>query len=107
MLVPPWGVSRPMVAAPTQILEGIGYTTGIPSALVVCSGVCARPHPVRTYIVAPTIVALTTYNQPGNRAPPCLVSGYHDTPYRVTAEKGPPLLGFLFLANMLSWLSVL
>ena len=49
---------------------------------------------------------LTSYNQPSNRAPPCLVSGYPDTPSRVTAEKGPPLLGFLSLANMLSWLSV-
>jgi len=78
MLVPPWGVSRPMVAAPTQILEGIGYTTGVPSALVVCSGVCARPHPVRPALCTHRR-RLTAYNQPSNRAPPCLVSGYHDT----------------------------
>ena len=66
----------------------------------------ACPHSVRTYTVALLAVALTAYNQPSNRAPPCLVSGYPDTPSRVTAEKGPPLLGFLSLANMLSWLSV-
>ena len=60
----------------------------MPSACFFHSGVRARPYSVGTYTDAPTAVVLTAYNQPSNRAPPCLVQGTM-IPNWVTAETGP------------------
>ena len=44
---PTMGCIKTHGGGPDTKLEDIGYTTGVPSTLVVCSRVCARPHPVR------------------------------------------------------------
>ena len=54
---PTMGCIKSHGGGPTQSLECVGYTTSAPSALFVCSEVCAHPHSVRTHTVTPTAVA--------------------------------------------------
>ena len=76
----------------------------VTSACFFHSGAHARPYSVGTYTDAPTAIVLTAYNQPSNRASPCLVQGTMIYLCGLLLKWIP--VTRVFLINMLNWLSV-
>ena len=74
---------------PGMIQDAQCITTGTHCLLFPTPEYVHARKPSEPKLMYPLLLSLTSYNQPSNHAPPCLVSGYHDTSMWVTAEMGP------------------
>ena len=72
---------------PTRIKHAQCKPTGAQCLLFQLRNMCTTIVRLNLQWRTNSAVVLVAYNQPSNRAPPCLVPGYRDTSKWVTAEK--------------------